>query len=122
MKSEDCMKNETAIQDYLFSSALLLKITAIFITKYALDRYAGLVYERNPVTRFLLGNDLVFFFVEMALLTFICFGYFKVRKTYLVSYKMAAIRWSFNSLVGLVFLTYLWDAANDAVILLGATL
>ena len=117
----DGMRNETVIQDCLFSSALLLKTVAILITWYAFDRYACLVYESNPVTRLLLRNDLAFFCAEMAVFTFICIGYSRVRKTYLMAYKTAPIRWSFNALVGFVFLTYLWDAANDAIILLAAS-
>jgi hypothetical protein len=116
------MKDKTVIQDYLFSSALVFKTVAIFITLYALDNYACLVYERNLVTRLLLRNDLAFFFAEMAGFTFICIGYSRVRKTYRMAYKKAPIRWSFNALVGFVFLTYLWDAANDAIILLAASL
>ena len=53
------MKKKTLVQDYLFSSALIFKVIAIFITLYALDRYASLVYERNPLTRFLLQHDFV---------------------------------------------------------------
>lgn len=116
------MKNKAVIQDYLFYSALIFKTIAIFITLYAIDRYACLVYERNPVTRLLLRNDFAFFFAEMAAVAFICLGYSRVRNTYLMAYKMAPVRWSFNALVGLVFLTYLWDAANDAIILLAASL
>ena len=116
------MKDKTVIQDYLFSSALVFKTVAIFITLYALDNYACLVYERNPVTRLLLRNDLAFFCAEMAVFTFICIGYSRVRKTYLMAYRKRAIRWSFNALVGSVFLTCPWDATNDTVILLAACL
>jgi hypothetical protein len=115
------MKSKTVIQDCLFSSALVLKTIALFITLYALARYAGPVYERNPVTRLLLRNDYAFFAVEMAAFTFICIGYSRVRKTYLMAYRKKAIYWSFNALVGFVFLTYLWDAASDAVILAAAS-
>ena len=116
-----CTKSKTVIQDCLISSALVFKTVAIFITLYALDNYACLVYERNPVTRLLLRNDLAFFFAEMAVFTFICIGYSRVRKTYLMAYKKAPIRWSFNALVGFVFLLHLWGAANDAIILLAAS-
>ena len=60
--------------------------------------------------------------VQLAAFTFICLGYSRVRKTYLVAHKMAPVRWSFNALIGFVFLTCLWDAANDAIILLAASL
>jgi hypothetical protein len=118
----DCMKNEAVIQDYLLYSALILKAVATIITLYALHRYAGVVYETNPVARLLLRNGLVFFLSEMTMFTLIFLGYSRVRETYLRAYKMAAIRWSFNALVGFVFLTYLWDATNDAFILLTACL
>jgi hypothetical protein len=116
------MKNEAIIQDCLFYSALVFKNVALFITLHALNRYAGLVYEKNPVTRLLLGDGLFFLFAQVAVLTFICLGYFRVKEMYLAAYKKAFIRWSFNALVVFVFLTYLWDAANDAVILLAASL
>ncbi|MGA2223718.1 MAG: hypothetical protein ABSH41_04660 [Syntrophobacteraceae bacterium] len=116
------MKKKTLVQDYLFSSALILKVIAIFITLYALDRYASLVYERNPLTRFLLQHDFAQLLVQLAAFTFICLGYSRARKTYLIAYKMAPVRWSFNVLIGFVFLTCLWDAANDAIILLAASL
>ncbi len=119
--SSHCTKSKTVIQDCLISSAMVFKTVAIFITLYALDNYACLVYERNPVTRLLLRNDLAFFFAEMAVFTFICIGYSRVRKTYLMAYKKAPIRWSFNALVGFVFLTCLWDAVGDAIILLAAS-
>jgi len=116
------MSNKTLIQDYLFYSTLVFKTIAILITLFALDRYAGLLYERNPLTRLLLQPDFSYVIVQLAMFTFICLGYSMVRKTYLVAYKLASIRWSFNALVAFVFFTYLWNAANDAVILLAASL
>jgi hypothetical protein len=116
------MKNEAVIQDCLFYSALVFKTVALFITLYALDRYAWLLYERNPLTRFLLPHGFAYVLVQLAAFTFICIGYSRVRKTYLMAYRKRAIRWSFNALVGFVFLTCLWDAANDAIILLAACL
>jgi len=116
------MKEKALIQDYLFSAALLFKTIAIFITLYAVDRYASLVYERNPLTRFLLQHDFAQVLVQLAAFTFIYLGYSRVRKTYLMAYKMGPVRWSFNALIGFVFLTCLWDAANDAIILLAASL
>ena len=112
------MKNETVIQDYLFSSSLLLKTIAILLTWYALHTYAGLVYERNLLTRFLVQNDLTFLLAEVIVLNFIYATYSRAKNTYIKSYKIAPVRWSFNVLVVFVFLTYLWDAANDAFILL----
>jgi len=110
--------DKTVIQDYLFSSALALKSVAIFITLYALDGYTCSLYERNPITRLLLGNLPLFFFAEMAAFAFISLGYCWVRRTYLIAYNMPPIRWSFNVLVGFVFLTYLGDATNNALNLL----
>ncbi len=116
-----CTKNKTVIQDYVFSSALVFKTVAIIITLYALDRHAWLLYEKNPLTRFLLPHGFALFFVEMAAIIFICIGYSRVRKTYLAAYNSASIRWSFNALVGFVFLLHLWDAVGDALILLAAS-
>jgi hypothetical protein len=118
----DRMKNKTAIQDYLFCFALVFKTIAIFITWYALDRYACLLYERNPLTRFLLQRDFAYVFVQLAVFTSICIGYSMVRREFLLAYRERTIRYSFNALVGFVFLTYLWDAANDTIILLVASL
>jgi len=118
----DCMKNKTAIQDHLFCSALALKTIAIFITWYALDRYAFLLYERNPLTRFLLQHDFAHILVQLAVSTFISISYFMVRREYLLGYRKRAIRCSFNAMAGFVFLTCLWDAANDTIVLLVASL
>jgi hypothetical protein len=101
---------------------LVFKTVAIIITLYALDRYAWLLYERDPLTRFLLHHGFAFVLVQLAAFTLICIGYFRVRKTYLMAYRKRAIRWSFNALVGSVFLTCPWDATNDTVILLAACL
>jgi hypothetical protein len=105
-------------QDYLFSSALVFRTIALFITWYALDRYACLLYERNPLTRSLLQRDFAYFLVQLAMITFMCLGYSVVRREYLLAYKKRAIRWFFNAMVAFVFLTCLWDAANDTIILL----
>ena len=73
------MKNETVIQDYLFSSALLLKTIAILITWYALHAYAGLAYERNFLTRLLVQNDLTFLLAEVIALNFLYAAYSKAK-------------------------------------------
>jgi hypothetical protein len=119
--SNHSVKSKTVIQDCLISSALVFKTVAIIITLYALDRYAWLFYERNPLTRFLLPHGFAFVLVQLAAFTFICIGYSRVRKTYLAAYNSASIRWSFNALVGFVFLLHLWDAVGDALILLAAS-
>ncbi len=116
------MKNETVIQDYLFSSALLLKTIAILITWYALHTYAGLVFERNFLTRLLVQNDLTFLLAEVIALNFLYVTYSRAKNTYIKSYKITPVRWSFNALIGFVFLTCLWDVANDAFILLKVSL
>ena len=116
------MKDKTLVQDYLFSSALVLKTAALVITLYALDAYAGVVFEKNPVTRLLLGNNTLFFFAELATFTFVCFAYRRVRRKYFEAYRIKLVRWSFNAMVAFVFLTYLWDAANDVMILIGTSL
>jgi hypothetical protein len=118
----DCMKNKTAIQDCLFCSALVFKTIAIFNTSYALDRYPCLLYESNPLTRFLQQHDFAHVLVQSAVFTFICVSYFIVRREYLLANRKRAIRCSFNAIVGFVFLTYLWDAANDTINLLVASL
>ena len=112
------MKNKIVIQDYLFSSALVLKSIAVYITWYACYRDAGIVYERNPITRFLLGNDLAFVLAELASFAIICLGYSRIRGKCLPAGKKRAGCWSLNAVVGFVFLLFLWDAANDAIILL----
>ena len=115
------MKNKTAIQDYLFCLALVFKTMAILITWYALDRYACQLYERNPLTRFLLQHDFAYVFVQLAVFTSVCIGYSMVRREFLLARRERTIRYSFNALVGFVFLTCLWDAANDTIILLVAS-
>lgn len=116
------MKGEAVVQDCLFSSAMVLKTIAMLITVYALDRYAGLAFETNPVTRFLLQNQSLYLSIQLAVFVFICLGYSRVRSKFLAAYKMWAIRWSFNALVGFLFIAYLWDAANDLLVLLGVSL
>jgi hypothetical protein len=110
------------IQDCLMSSALAFKAVAMFITWYALKNYAGLIYERNPITRFLLQNDLLHVIFQLAAIAFICFAYLRVRRVYLQASAKRAIHWSFNGLVAFVFLLQLWDASNDAAILLVTSL
>jgi hypothetical protein len=112
------MRSTLKTQDYLFSSALVFRTIAIFITGYALDRYACLLYERNSLTRYLLQRDFAYFLVQLAMITFMCIGYSMVRRECLLTYKKRAIRWYFNAMVGFVFLTCLWDAANDTIIVL----
>jgi len=108
--------------DYLFSSVLGFKTVAISITLYAPDRYAWLLYERNPLTRFLLPHGFTHVLVQLAVFTFIRIRYSRVGNTYFIAYRKKAIRRSFNVLVGFVLLTCLLDAANDAIILLAACL
>ncbi|MGA2226245.1 MAG: hypothetical protein ABSH41_17550 [Syntrophobacteraceae bacterium] len=116
------MNNQTAIQDYLFCSALVFKIIAILSTWYALDRYPCLLYEKNSLTRFLIQHDFAHVLVQLAVFTFICVSYSIVRREYLLGYRKRAMRCSFNAMVGFVFLTCTWDAANDTVNLLVASL
>ncbi len=116
------MKNQTAIRDYLFCFALLFKIIAIFITWHALARYPCLLYERNPLTRFLLQHDFAHIFVQLAVFTFVCVSYSIIRREYLLAHRKGAIGRLFNAMVGFVFLTCLWDAANDTINLLAASL
>jgi hypothetical protein len=109
-------------QDYLFSFAMALKTIAMLITVYTLDRYAGLLYERNAVTRLLLQNDLAFYLWELAVFAFICIGYYCVRSRYVLNHEKRSVRWSFNAVVCFVFLTSLWDAGNDVLILMTTSL
>ena len=117
------MKNRTAIHDYLLYSALIFKAIAIFITWYAFDRYDGLLYESNFLTRILLQHNIPHFLVfQLAVFTFICAGYHMVRREYLVAYRKRTTAYLFSAMVGFVFLIYLLDAANDTIVLLVATL
>ncbi len=117
----ESMKDKIVIQDYLFLSALVFKIIAFFTTLYVLDIYTCL-YERNPLTRFLLQNHFAHALFQLAAIALMCIGYSVVRKIFRREYRRKVIRWSFNALVALVFMTYLWDAANDVTILLAETL
>jgi hypothetical protein len=116
------MTKKMIIQDYIFASAILLSVFASLVTWYALYTYPCLICERNPVTRYLLQNDFSFFFAKLAMLVFICMVYRSVRRKYLVTLGANWFRMLFNTVVGFVFLLHLWDAANDAIILLGASL
>jgi hypothetical protein len=118
----ECTKNKIAIQECLFCFALVFKTIAIFITWYALYTYACLLYERNPPTRFLLKHDFAYILGQLAVFTFFCISYSVARREYLPARRKRAIRCSFNAMVGFVFLTYLWDAANDTINLLVASL
>ncbi len=112
------MTAKIKIQDYLFSSAIALKAIAILITLHSLHKYPCLLCEKNPVAALFVQSDWTFLLSQLAVFAFICFGYYSVRSKYLEAHKMTWIRWSFNTLVGFVFLTYFFDAANDAVVLL----
>ncbi len=116
------MKNKAAVQDYLLYSAMLFKAIAIFITWYALDRYPGLLCERNSLAGFFLQNDsLPFFVFQLAIFNFVCIGYYMVRREYLMADRRTTTIYSFNVMVGFVFSICLLDAANDTIALLVAS-
>lgn len=142
----------------MFSSALAFKAVAFFLTLYALDVYAPLLFERNPVTRLILKSGPGLFPAELALFAVMCIIYCRVRRAYLEACgrmvsrehkitppaeeltnrpskmnegvkrpalsarKDRILRWSFSAAVTCVFLACLWDAANDAIVLLATYL